>query len=109
MPRLLQISRCSGSGLSLRRIFKISPPASSFDIIKRERNKAFFQHGSILLNNEILPGNIDKKEVVKSLILGFEKKLKIKTLPGELTKEEINLFKELRENKYKKDKWNYKR
>lgn len=92
---------------------------TSFDIVKgekkiagssqRRKNKAFFQHGSILLNNEVLPRNIDKKEIIKNLIIGFEKELKIRILPGELTKEEAKLSKKLKKGKYERDEWNYKR
>jgi len=92
---------------------------TSFDVVKekkkiagsaqRRKNKAFFQHGSILLNNEVLPRNIDKKEIVKNLIIGFERELKIRILPGELTKEEIELSRKLKERKYARDEWNYRR
>jgi len=92
---------------------------TSFDVVKekkkiagsaqRRKNKSFFQHGSILLNNEVLPRSIDKKEVVKNLIIGFERELKIRILPGELTKEEIELSRKLKERKYARDEWNYRR
>ncbi|MCD6232081.1 lipoate--protein ligase family protein [Candidatus Aerophobetes bacterium] len=92
---------------------------TSFDVVKEEKkiagsaqrrkNKSFFQHGSILLNNEVLPRNIDKKEIVKNLIIGFERELKIRILPGELTKEEIELSRKLKEEKYARDEWNYKK
>ena len=111
-------AKLSGEKAELNSYFCFVKP-TSFDVVKekkkiagsaqRRKNKSFFQHGSILLNNEVLPRSIDKKETVKSLILGFEEKLKIKVFPGELTKEEIDLSEELRERKYAKDEWNYRR
>ncbi len=80
---------------------------------QRRRNRAFFQHGSILMGNKITSeGRQEKKnrgKIIDSLIWGFEKKLGIKLLPGRLTKEEVKLSQELRKAKYSTQNWNYRR
>ena len=80
---------------------------------QRRRNRAFFQHGSILMDNKITSeGRQEKKnrgKIIDSLIWGFEKKLGIKLLPGRLTKEEVKLSQELRKAKYSTQNWNYRR
>ena len=70
---------------------------------QRRRNRAFFQHGSILMDNTISFEGAEKRykeKIIDSLIWGFEKKLGIRLLPGQLTKEEVKLSQELREIKY---------
>jgi len=79
---------------------------------QRRRNKAFFQHGSILMDNKISFEGAEKRykeKIIDSLIWGFEKKLGIKLLPGQLTKEEVKLSQELRQTKYSTQSWNYRR
>ncbi len=80
---------------------------------QRRRNRAFFQHGSILMDNKITPKSSkqkkDRGKIINSLILGFEKKLGIRLLPGQLTKEELKLSQELRQIKYSTRNWNYRR
>ena len=55
-------------------------------------------------NIKITPESMEEKKgggkIIDSLILGFEKKLGIKLLPGQLTKEEVKLSQELRQTKY---------
>ncbi len=80
---------------------------------QRRRNRAFFQHGSILMDNKITSKNSkqkkDRGKIINSLILGFEKRLGIRLLPGQLTKEELKLSQELKEIKYSTRNWNYRR
>jgi len=80
---------------------------------QRRRNRAFFQHGSILMDNKITPKSgkqkKDRGKIINSLILGFEKRLGIRLLPGQLTKEEVKLSQELKEIKYSTRNWNYRR
>ena len=80
---------------------------------QRRRNRAFFQHGSILMDNKMTSeGRQEKKnrgKIIDSLIWGFKKKLGIKLLPGRLTKEEVKLSQELRQAKYSTQNWNYRR
>jgi len=80
---------------------------------QRRRNRAFFQHGSILMDNKITPKSSkqkkDRGKIINSLILGFEKRLGIRLLPGQLTKEEVKLSQELKEIKYSTRNWNYRR
>ncbi|TKJ46194.1 hypothetical protein CEE35_00865 [Candidatus Aerophobetes bacterium Ae_b3b] len=48
---------------------------------QRRKNKAFFQHGSILIDSKITPKSRkeqkDRGKIINSLILGFEKRLGI--------------------------------
>ena len=80
---------------------------------QRRKNRAFFQHGSILMDNKITPKSSkqkkDRGKIINSLILGFEKRLGIRLLPGQLTKEEVKLSQELKEIKYSTRNWNYRR
>jgi len=80
---------------------------------QRRKNRAFFQHGSILMDNKINPegreGKKDGGKIINSLIWGFEKRLGIRLLPGQLTKEEVKLSQELRQIKYSTQNWNYRR
>ncbi len=80
---------------------------------QRRRNRAFFQHGSILMDNKITPKSSkqkkDRGKITNSLILGFEKGLGIRLLPGHLTKQEVKLSQELKEIKYSTRNWNYRR
>ncbi len=80
---------------------------------QRRKNKAFFQHGSILMDHKIILESREEKKVrgkiIDSLILGFEKKLGIRLLPGHLTKQEVKLSQELRQIKYSTQNWNYRR
>ncbi len=80
---------------------------------QRRKNKASFQHGSILMDNKITPERREEKKergkIIQSLILGFEMKLGIRLLPGWLTKEEVKLSQGLRKVKYSTRNWNYRR
>jgi len=80
---------------------------------QRRRNRAFFQHGSILMDNKIASESRKEKEdrgkIIDSLVWGFEKRLGIRSLPGQLTKEEVKLSQELKEIKYSTRNWNYRR
>lgn len=80
---------------------------------QRRRNKAFFQHGSILMDNKITPesskGEKDSGKIIDSLILGFEKRLGIELVRSQLTKEEVTLSQELKEIKYSTQNWNHRR
>ena len=80
---------------------------------QRRKNRAFFQHGSILMDNKITPESRkekkDGRKIIDSLIWGFEKKLGIELVLGQLTKEEVKLSQELRQIKYSTRKWNYRR
>ena len=80
---------------------------------QRRKNKAFFQHGSILIDSKITPKSRkeqkDRGKIINSLILGFEKRLGIRLLPGHLTKQEVKLSQELRQIKYSTRNWNYRR
>jgi len=80
---------------------------------QRRRNRAFFQHGSILMDHKIILESREEKKdrgkIINSLILGFEKRLGIRLLPGQLTKEEVKLSQELKEIKYSTRNWNYRR
>lgn len=80
---------------------------------QRRKNKVFFQHGSILMDSRIISENGEQKKnrekIIDSLILGFEKKLEIKLVPDQLTKEEVKLSQELRKAKYSSRNWNYRR
>ena len=51
----------------------------------------------------------DRGKIIDSLILGFEKKLSINLVLGQLTKEEVKLSQELRQTKYSTQNWNYRR
>ncbi|MFQ6065665.1 MAG: biotin/lipoate A/B protein ligase family protein [bacterium] len=80
---------------------------------QRRKNRAFFQHGSILIDNKITPKGIkekkDREKIIDSLIWGFEKKLGIRLLPGQLTKEEVKLSHKLKKARYSTRSWNYRR
>ena len=51
----------------------------------------------------------DRRKIIDSLILGFEKKLEIKLVPDQLTKGEVKLSQELRKAKCSSRNWNYRR
>jgi len=79
---------------------------------QRRKNKAFFQHGSILMDDKISFEGAEKgyeEKIIDSLVWGFEKKLGIKLVLGQLTKEEVKLSQELRQTKYSTQNWNYRR
>ena len=76
---------------------------------QRRRNRTFFQHGSIKISPEIKEEKKNRGEIIDSLGLGFEKKFGIRLLPGQLTREEVKLSRELREVKYSTRSWNYRR
>ena len=79
---------------------------------QRRKNKAFFQHGSIVMDDKISFEGAEKRykeKIIDSLIWGFEKKLVIKLILGQLTKEEVKLSRKLRETKYSTRNWNYRR
>jgi len=79
---------------------------------QRRKNKAFFQHGSILMDDKISFEGAEKRykeKIIDSLIWGFEKRLGIKLVPGQLTKEEMKLCQELKKTKYSTRNWNYRR
>ncbi len=54
-------------------------------------------------------GNIDKEKVMDAMIKGFESALDIKLVKGELTQEELRIAEELRNDKYGRKEWNFKR
>ena len=58
--------------------------------------------------SRVIGREISKKEVIKSLITGFEKALGIKLEEGELSEEEIRLANKLK-RKYMSKKWNFRR
>ena len=76
---------------------------------QRRRNRTFFQHGSIKISPEITEEKKNREKIIDSLVLGFEKKFGIRLLPGQLTREEVKLSRELREVKYSTRNWNYRR
>ena len=76
---------------------------------QRRRNRTFFQHGSIKISPEIKEEKKNRGKIIDSLVLGFEKKFGIRLLPGQLTREEVKLSRELREVKYSTRNWNYRR
>jgi len=76
---------------------------------QRRRNRTFFQHGSIKISPEIKQEKKNRGKIIDSLVLGFEKKLGIRLLPGQLTREEVKLSRQLREVKYSTRNWNYRR
>jgi len=80
---------------------------------QRRRNRAFFQHGSILMDHKIILESREEKKdrgkIIDSLVWGFEKGLGIRLLPGHLTKEELKLSQELKKIKYSTQNWNYRR
>ncbi len=76
---------------------------------QRRRNRTFFQHGSIKISPEIKEGNKNRGKIIDSLVLGFEKKFGIRLLPGQLTREEVKLSRQLRGVKYSTRNWNYRR
>ena len=80
---------------------------------QRRRNRAFFQHGSILMDSKITSKSSkqkkDRGKIIYSLILGFEKRLGIELVRSQLTKEEVKLSQELRKAKYSTRNWNYRR
>jgi lipoate-protein ligase A len=76
---------------------------------QRRRNTTFFQHGSIKISPEIREEKKNRGKIIDSLVLGFEKRLGITLLPGQLTREEVKLSRELRQVKYSTRNWNYRR
>ncbi len=80
---------------------------------QRRKSKAFFQHGSILMDSRTTPESKEEKKyrakIIDSLLSGFEKKLGIKLVPGQLAQEEFTLSYKLRETKYSTRNWNYRR
>ncbi|MQY59237.1 MAG: hypothetical protein GH144_06480 [Clostridia bacterium] len=76
---------------------------------QRRRNRTFFQHGSIKISPESREEKKNRGKIIDSLVLGFEKKFGIRLLPGQLTREEVKLSRELREVKYSTRNWNYRR
>ncbi|GAH46858.1 unnamed protein product [marine sediment metagenome] len=80
---------------------------------QRRRNRVLFQHGSILMDNKVTSESRkekkDRGKIIDSLVWGFEKRLGIRLLPGQLTKEEVKLSQELRQIKYSTRNWNYRR
>jgi lipoate-protein ligase A len=80
---------------------------------QRRRNRTFFQHGSILMDDKMTSESKkerkDRGKILDRLIWGFEKKLGIRLLPGQLTKDEVKLSQELRQTKYSTQNWNYRR
>lgn len=80
---------------------------------QRRKNRAFFQHGSILMNDKITSERReekkDRKKVIDSLVWGFEKKLGMRLLLGQLAQEEVKLSQELKKVKYRTQNWNYRR
>ncbi|MFB0519585.1 MAG: biotin/lipoate A/B protein ligase family protein [Acidobacteriota bacterium] len=100
---------------------------------KRQRN-SFLQHGSILLDfdpqllllatgqqpgmslpervtsiKEILRRRVSPDELIERLAASFQKTLRLKLLPGELTDREMEVAQRLCEEKYSQDAWNYLR
>ena len=100
---------------------------------KRQRN-SFLQHGSILLDfdprllllatgqqpgmklpervtsiKEILRRRVSPDELIEKLVASFQKTLRLKLLPGELTDRERDVAQKLCEEKYSQDAWNYLR
>jgi len=80
---------------------------------QRRRNRVLFQHGSILMDNKVTSESRkekkDRGKIIDSLVWGSEKRLGIRLLPGQLTKEEVKLSQELRQIKYSTRNWNYRR
>ncbi|TKJ31708.1 octanoyltransferase [bacterium (candidate division B38) B3_B38] len=100
---------------------------------KRQRN-SFLQHGSILLDfdsqllllataqqpgmklpervtsiKEILRREVSPDELIEKLVASFQKTLRLRLLPGELTSREREVAQRLCEEKYSQDAWNYLR
>jgi len=76
---------------------------------QRRRNRTFFQHGSIKISPQIKEEKKNIGKIIDSLVLGFEKRFGIRLLPGQLTREEVKLSRELRDVKYSTQNWNYRR
>ena len=76
---------------------------------QRRRNRTFFQHGSIKISPEIREEKKNRGKIIDSLVLGFEKRFGITLLPGQLTREEVKLSRQLRQVKYSTRNWNYRR
>jgi lipoyl(octanoyl) transferase len=74
----------------------------------KERMKASFLDKAVAIN---LLGErvVTLEEAKKAFFAGFAEGLEIELVPSELTKEELDLAKELAEQRYGTDEWNYKR
>ena len=70
---------------------------------QRKRNGVILQQGSIFIKE------VDLRSLAENIVQGFEEELGMKFEPGELSKEEIGLSRELRKEKYTTKEWNYKR
>ena len=76
---------------------------------QRRRNRTFFQHGSIKISPESREEKKNRRKIIDSLVLGFEKRFGIRLIPDQLTREEVKLYRELRKVKYGTRNWNYRR
>jgi lipoyl(octanoyl) transferase len=74
----------------------------------KDRMKASFLDKAVAIN---LLGErvVTLEEAKKAFFAGFAEGLEIELVPSELTKEELDLAKELAEQRYGTDEWNYKR
>ena len=74
----------------------------------KERMKASFLDKAVAIN---LLGEqvVTLEEAKKAFFAGFAEGLEIELVPSELTKEELDLAKELAEQRYGTEEWNYKR
>jgi len=79
---------------------------------QRRKNGILLHHGSILLNEQKLDGStsissilgrkVELEELSTHIVQGFEKELSIDLVPGELTKDEQKLSRQLTMTKYNK-------
>ena len=76
---------------------------------QRRRNGTFFQHGSIRISPESREEKKNIGKIIDSLVLGFEKRFGIRLILNQLSKEEVNLSRQLRKVKYSTRNWNYRK
>jgi len=70
---------------------------------QRRRGDCLIVQGSLHL-----PVNYNVQEVIKNLVLGFQKKLGFEFVDSQLTSAEVEAAKKLKENRYQLERWNKK-
>ena len=89
-------------------------PIIMFEVLKVSKEKISDKliqsvHKRVTSISTELNRQVSPKETADALILGFEKALGIKLIPGELTSSELELANQIRKDRFSSRDWNYQR
>jgi len=84
------------------------PSDEMMQLVSRYEDLSHYVTSSSTAINSIARSSLDRTEITKSIVSGFETVLKIKLIEEELNQNELDTVNKLIEMKYGTDKWNFR-